>query len=252
MITVQGPVLLDLNTQRDLFTPDGAYPVLDGEKRIDPIKKLFTWAARQQVPVVSTRLHGVVAPDPRMKIQRTVCVEGTPGCQKMPGTLLRRRKEFPLDCGTSLPVEGFKATQQFVFDLVSLNPFECPRLDRLMSESEISTWLIFGAPLEWAVRTSVLGLLQRRQKVAVISDALGMWDPYEGDMALRQIESKNIEWLTAAEAMEKYAPKPVRRTTETPTRPVARPDRPATSTPKSTQKGKSQPSKLPKREYRMS
>jgi hypothetical protein len=31
-----------------------------------------------------------------------------------------------------------------------------------------------------------------------------MWDPYEGDMALRQIESKNIDWLTAEQVTERY------------------------------------------------
>jgi hypothetical protein len=122
----------------------------------------------------------------------------------MPYTNLRRRKEWPLDCGTSLPVDGFRTVQQFVFDLPNLNLFECPRLDRLLSESTAEVFLIAGAPLEWTVRTAVLGLLARRHKVAVISDCLGMWDPYEGDMALRQVESKNIEWLTAEQVEERY------------------------------------------------
>jgi hypothetical protein len=38
-----------------------------------------------------------------------------------------------------------------------------------------------------------------------------MWDPYEGDMALRQIESKNIEWLTVEQLAEKYGPAAKRR-----------------------------------------
>jgi hypothetical protein len=48
--------------------------------------------------------------------------------------------------------------------------------------------------------------LARRHKVAVVSDCIGMWDPYEGDMALRQIESKNVEWMTAEEAAGRYGP----------------------------------------------
>jgi hypothetical protein len=39
----------------------------------------------------------------------------------------------------------------------------------------------------------------------MVSDALGMWDPYEGDMALRQIESKNIEWLTVEQVADRYS-----------------------------------------------
>ena len=94
--------------------------------------------------------------------------------------------------------------QQFVFDLPNLNLFESPRLDRLLSESTAEVFLVVGVPLEWTVRTAVLGLLARRHKVTVVSDCVGMWDPYEGDMALRQVESKNVEWLTAEEVAERY------------------------------------------------
>ncbi len=177
MMTIHGPVLLDLNTQRDLFTPEGALPVDGVGKFADLLKRTFTWAQRQQIPVVSTRLREVPAPGQRGQ-GRIVCRPGAAanGYDKLPTTLLRRRLEMPLDCGTSLPVEGFKITQQYIFDLVSLNPFECPRLDRLLSESNAGLWILLGGPLEWTLRTCVLGLLQRRHKVAVVSDLVGMWD----------------------------------------------------------------------------
>jgi len=225
MINIQSPVLLDLNTQRDLFAPEGAYPVVHPEKFVDPLKRIFTWAHRLKIPVVSTRMRYLMAPLPgfiggaipsSQKVrQKLICNPQEAGYQKLSATLLRKRLEMPLDCGTDLPVEGFKLSQQFIFDLPSLNPFECPRLDRLLSESEVGLWMIVGAPLEWSVRTAVLGLLQRRQKVAIISDAIGQWDPYEGDMALRQIESKNIEWFTAQQAVERYAKIPPARSPST-------------------------------------
>jgi nicotinamidase-related amidase len=211
MYHIHGPALLDLNTQRDLLAPDGSYRLHEAERLVEPVRRVFSWATKLRVPVVSTRLREQVVQAPH-GATHFVGDPATPGFQKMSYTLLRRRQEFPRDCGTSLPVEGFRLTQQFIFDLPALNLFECPRLDRLLSESEADVWLIVGGPLEWTLRTAVLGLLQRRQKVAVVSDAIGQWDPYEGDMALRQIESKNIAWLTAAEVLEKYGrPQPIRR-----------------------------------------
>ncbi|HUO06950.1 MAG TPA: isochorismatase family protein [Phycisphaerae bacterium] len=203
MYTIPGPVILDLNSQRDLLAPDGAYPIFQAEKLFDPLKRLFTLAHRSHIPVVSTRLQNLIAPGQRGN-NRLICNPNTPGYEKMPFTLLRRRTEWPLDCGTNLPVEGFRTVQQFVFDLPSLNLFESPRLDRLLSEATFELLLIVGMPVEWTVRTAVLGLLARRHKVAMVSDAIGMWDPYEGDMALRQIESKNIEWLTVDQVAERY------------------------------------------------
>lgn len=203
MLTIPGPVILDLNTQRDLLSPEGVYPLFQPEKLHEPLKRLFTLAHRSHIPVISTRIHNLVAPGQRGN-NRLLCNPNTPGYAKMPFTTLRRRTEWPLDCGTSLPTEGFRTIQQFVFDLPSLNLFECPRLDRLLSESTVETFLIVGAPVEWTVKTAVLGLLARRHKVAMVSDCIGMWDPYEGDMSLRQIESKNIEWLTVEQAVAKY------------------------------------------------
>ncbi len=204
MFTIPGPVILDLNTQRDLFSSGGIYPVFQPDKLADPLKRLFTLAQRSQIPVISTRLHALVAPGQRGN-NRILCNPNTPGYDKMPFTNLRRRKEWALDCETSLPVEGFRNVQQFIFDLPNLNLFECPRLDRLLSESTVETFLVIGAPVEWTLRTAVLGLLARRHKVTVVSDCVGMWDPYEGDMALRQVESKNIQWMTADEVTGRWS-----------------------------------------------
>ncbi len=215
MFTIPGPVILDLNTQRDLLAPDGAAAVFQPEKLYEPLRKLFVFAQRNQVPVISTRFHHQMTPG-RTSMGlgsrngegapgKLICHPTAPGYQKMPFTYLRKRREWVLDCGTDLPVDGFRTTQQYVFDLPSLNLFECPRLDRLLSESSVDAFLIAGAPLEWTVRTAVLGLLARRHKVVMVSDCLGMWDPYEGDMALRQVESKNVEWLTVEQVADRFS-----------------------------------------------
>ena len=210
MITIPGPVILDLNTQRDLLTMDGAQPAFQAEKLHEPLRKLFAFAQRNQIPVISTRFNHLMTPGQRGNLGpvgpgKLICQPSGPGYQKMPFTNLRKRREWPLDCGTDLPVDGFITTQQYVFDLPSLNPFECPRLDRLLSEATAEMFLVAGMPLEWTVRTTVLGMLARRHRVTMVSDCLGMWDPYEGDMALRQVESKNVQWMTVDEVTERLS-----------------------------------------------
>ena len=185
----------------------GFYPLFQAEKLAEPLEEAIYVCAS------ASHSGGV---DAVASFNSAGAAGGIIGCcvilrrrgyQKMPSTLLHtRRTEWPLDCGTSLPVDGFRTIRQYVFDLPSLNLFECPRLDRLLSEATAEVFLIAGAPLEWTVRTAVLGMLARRHKVAMVSDCIGMWDPYEGDMALRQIESKNVEWLTAEQVAAKFGP----------------------------------------------
>lgn len=210
MFTIPGPVILDLNTQRDLLAEDGAQPVFQADELHEPLRKLFAFAQRNQVPVISTRYNHLMTPGQRGSIGapgpgKLICQPAGPGYQKMPFTNLRKRKEWQLDCGTDLPVDGFRTTQQFVFDLPNLNLFECPRLDRLLSEATAEMILVAGMPLEWTVRTAVLGMLARRHKITMVTDCLGMWDPYEGDMARRQIESKNVQWMTGEQVEARYS-----------------------------------------------
>ena len=53
MWNIPGPVILDLNTQRDLLGAEGAYPVFQAEKLIEPLKTLFSFAHKQMLPVIS-------------------------------------------------------------------------------------------------------------------------------------------------------------------------------------------------------
>ena len=97
-------------------------------------------------------------------------------------------------------MDGFRTVRQYVFDLPSLNLFECPRLDRLLSEIDGGGVFDRGAS-RWSGRSADGGAgdagARRLHKVAMVSDCIGMWDPHDGIWQLRQVESKNVEWLTA-------------------------------------------------------
>lgn len=204
-----GPAILDLNTQGDLLSPHGLYRLQDSEAIASNIKRLFGFLRSIRCAVVSTRLHHTIMPD--RTAPHCVCTPGNPGYNKLSFTLLPQRVEMPVDCGTDLPVQTFHDAQQYIFDLPDPNPFDSPRLDRLLSETETNTWLIIGGPLESSVRMAVMGLLQRRKQVAIVKDCMGQRDPYEAEMAMRQVESKNIQWLTVDEVIERCSRKPVRR-----------------------------------------
>jgi nicotinamidase-related amidase len=206
MTTINGPAVLDINTQYDLFNPHGGYPLQQAAQTLPALRKLFAWLDTARIPVVSTRLHGVVMPDP--KHHAPICLAGTRGYAKLSFTMLPAHLELPIDCGTDLPVGMFTEYRQYIFDLPTPNPFDSPRLDRLLSETDAGLWITAGGPLESSVRMAVLGLIQRRQKVAIVKDGFGLRDPYEGDMTWRQLASKNIEWLTVDEVINRFTRRP--------------------------------------------
>lgn len=209
MIGPYGPAILDLNTQADLLSANGLYRLHDYGAVSANIRRLFGYLRTIRCSVVSTRLHHAIMPDGNAP--HPICTPGDPGYAKLPFTLLPRHTEMPLDCGTDLSIQTFHDAQQYIFDLPDPNPFDSPRLDRLLSETQANTWMILGGPLESSVRMAVLGLLQRRKNVAIIKDSMSWRDPYEAEMAMRQVESKNIQWLTVDEVIELCSRKPARR-----------------------------------------
>ncbi len=208
MFNVSRPVVLDINTQGDLFSPRGIYTLHEVAAVLPRMREFFAGVAAAHVPVVSTRLHRVLMPGQTGDVP--IGVPNTAGFCKLPFTLLRGAVELPLDCGTDFPADGFNGAPQYIFDLPQINPFELPRFDRLLSESDAPLWMVVGGPLESCVRMAVLGLVQRRQKVVMVTDCLAAHDAYRGQMALRQLESKSIDWMTSDQAMAKFTARPRR------------------------------------------
>src|ERR1700744_2416212 len=83
--SIAGPVILDLNSQRDLLSTEGAYPIFQAEKLYDPLKKLFTLPNRSHIAVVATRVRILIVPG-RRGHNRLICNPNTSGYEKMPFT----------------------------------------------------------------------------------------------------------------------------------------------------------------------
>ncbi len=214
MFSVRTPILLDVNTQNDLFDMRGKYPLNGAANLTSHLYRLFQTVKTLGIPIVSTRLHQLADIEPPPA--EPICVPGSFGYQKLPCTICERVEEMPLDCGTDFPLDGLLRAQQHIFDLPDANPFDSPRLDRLLSETQTPLWIIVGGPLESVVRMMILGLLQRRQPLAVVKDCCGQRDPADCDLAMRKLESKNVRWINTDETIAMLTAKPKRQRSQRP------------------------------------
>jgi nicotinamidase-related amidase len=200
---IHGPVLLDFNTQFELFDPHGGRPVIDVAPVVSQLRCLFQWATRRAVPIVSTRLRDVALPitghQPLVLGQFA-----SAGYHKIPTTLRPNPLLLPADNRTDVPADWTKHHPQIIVDLLGFDPFEAPRMDRILTEMPVELWLLCGGPIEHTVRIAALGMLQRRAKIVIVRDAIAMWDRDQGDMAIRQLQSKNITWMTTAEVLQRW------------------------------------------------
>jgi len=85
--------------------------------------------------------------------------------------------------------------RQIVLHKRCLDPFDEPRIDRLLSEIRANEFVLIGACAEGAIEAAALGLLQRGKRVTVIVDAVGALDKQKAKHAFRKIAAKGARLI---------------------------------------------------------
>ena len=186
-------VLVDVNTQRDFFLADGIVCIRNHRRVLAHIRRLMAWARMKDIPLISTC---EVYPDGNgHNGDPHYCIDGTMGQMKIPYTLLGNRITFAADGNTDLPRDILRRFQQVIFHKRCVDPFDEPRIDRVLSEVCAAEFILIGATAEGAVKAAALGLLQRDKKVSVVIDAVGYHDSREAKMAFRKMEAKGAKLI---------------------------------------------------------
>jgi nicotinamidase-related amidase len=185
-------VLVDINTQRDFFLADGVVCIRNHRRVLSHVRRLMAWARSRDIPIISTC---EVYPDHNGQSDPAYCIDGTAGQLKIPYTLVGNRISFAADGNTDLPRDMLRRYRQVIFHKRCVDPFDEPRIDRVLSEVCAAEFILMGATAEGAVKAAVLGLLQRNKRVSVVIDAVGYHDNREAKMAFRKMEAKGAKLI---------------------------------------------------------
>jgi len=180
-------VLIDVDTQKDFFLADGKACIRNHRRILIRIRRIMAWARQRKVPVISTCQ---VYPNNGNGNVLGYCIDGSEGQKKISYTLLANRTVFAADGNTDLPADLLQRYQQVILHKRCVDPFEEPRIERLLSELKAEEFILIGACAEEAVEATALGLLQRGKRVSVVVDALGVRESKEAKLALRKMEAK--------------------------------------------------------------
>lgn len=198
-------ILLDIETQRDFFVQGGScYDSTRSTAAAKNIYKLFDWARKYKVPVMSTVLR--VRPNERGPIADVPhCVEGTDGEKKLSRTVLPSRINLGLRNTTDLPRDLFETYQQVIFEKRNTDLLAHARAERLLTEMEHATFVICGAGVARPIFEAAIGLRNRGFGVVLATDAVYAPDEKAADMAWRRMEAKGV---VLAPTSEIVAPRP--------------------------------------------
>jgi nicotinamidase-related amidase len=181
-------VLVDIDTQRDFLLAEGKACIRNHRRVLAHIRRVMAWARSKDVPIIST--CEVCPANPPV-----ADIDGTEGQQKVSYTLVSNRISFPADGSTDLPRDMLRRYKQVILHKRCIDPFDEPRIDRLLSELQAAEFILIGVTAEAAVRATALGLIQRDRKVIVVVDAVGTHDNHEARMALRKVQAKGARLI---------------------------------------------------------
>ncbi len=184
-------VLIDVNTQKDFFLAEGTACIRNHRRVLAHIRRIMAWARRGNIPVIST--CEVYSNNNGGKIN--YCIDGTDGQRKIRYTLLSNRASYPADGSTDLAEDILRRYRQIILHKRSTDPFDEPRIERLLSEVRANEFVLIGACAEGAVKAMALGLLHRGKKVTVVVDAVGSHNKKEAHLAIRKMKAKGARLL---------------------------------------------------------
>ena len=185
-------VLIDINTQRDFFLAGGNACIRNHRRVLGRVRRIMAWARRRHIPIISIC---EVYPNHNGENEVDYCIDGTEGQNKIRYTLLSNRVSFAADDSTDLPTDLLQHYRQIIFHKRCLDPFDEPRIDRLLSEMRADEFILIGASTEGAVKATALGLLQRGKRVRVVVDASGLHNKKDAKLALRKMEAKGAKLI---------------------------------------------------------
>lgn len=207
-------ILLDVETQRDLFLPKAPCYTPRARKASSAIFKLFRWARQEDIRVVSTVLrlrdgNGPFGAKPHL-------VEGTDGEKKLPRTILRNRIDLGLRNNTDLPPGLLEDYQQVIFEKRQTDIFKHAKAERLITELPMVTWVVCGAGVAQGVVEAAVGLRNRGFSVILAEDAVVDFDHEHAEMAYLRMRAKGVQFCKTAEIIKpraKLRPKPFKNGT---------------------------------------
>jgi len=183
-------ILIDVDTQKDLFLADGKACVRNHRRVLANIRRVMAWTRRDQIRIISTiQCHNPNRHD------EDFCLSGTPGISKIPYTLRNRRSTFESSDTTDFSRDLLRENDQVILYKRTVDPFDEPRAERILTEAKASEFVVIGGFTETSVLYTVLGLLTRGKNVTVLIDAVGSHEKSAADIALRKMKAKGARLI---------------------------------------------------------
>lgn len=193
-------VFWEVDMQRDFVLPGGHLYVPGAEKLLPNVRRLTDAAREGKVFLVSSGdFHALN--DPEFKTFPPHCIKGDVGSELVPEAITDNVARIENTQTADLPKDIFRH-QQVLLEKQTLDVFQTRHADALVDRlGKQPEFVVFGVVTEYCVSCAVKGLLQRRRRVAVVTDAIETLKKAEGDRTVSEWQTLGARLTTTDQAL---------------------------------------------------
>jgi len=191
-------VLIDIDTQNDFLDPKGSLFMHGGDEIIPNLKRLFQWAADNNVPIVST-VDSHIPDDPEFREFPPHCVVGTWGHRKITETT-NHPYRLSVVGGNFDPIDLYER-QQIVFQKRTYDVFDNPNIERYLASVKAEAFVVCGVATDYCVGAVVKKLLELGRKIFLVIDAIAAVDPATENGIIQDFERQGVTLIRTDQAV---------------------------------------------------
>ncbi len=193
-------LFFDIDTQYDFMEPEGALYVPDAAEIIPLVKSLHEYARERGILVLSS-VDAHEEDDPEFSDFPPHCVKGTPGQQKIPGTLAEKNIVLGVEEKEGLDPGEY---QQIIVQKQTFDAFTNPNTDTIIKRISPEIIYLFGVATDYCVKNTALSASRHGYAVKVFEDTIRGVAEETTAQALEEMKEQGIQFVDSTILLEQY------------------------------------------------
>ena len=193
-------VFVDIDTQYDFISRDGALSVPGAEEIRGNLKALTDYAVKNGIKIVaSADAHG--SDDKEFEVFPPHCVQNTPGQKKIEETTTTATLVLEIDATETAPANQIQDADQILLEKQTYDVFTNPSAPGIFEAAGGDEYIVYGVATDYCVKAAAVGLLERGYNVTVVKDAIAAVTQQTGNESIALMEEMGAAFKTTHEVV---------------------------------------------------
>ena len=193
-------VFVDIDTQYDFISRDGALSVPGAEDIRGNLKTLTDYAVNNGIKIIASA-DSHVPDDKEFEVFPPHCVQNTPGQKKIEETTIAATVVLKNDSADAAGAEDIENADQILLEKQTYDVFANSSAPGIFEAAGGDEYIVYGVATDYCIKAAAVGLLERGYKVTVVKDAIAAVAPETGEESVALMEEMGATFKTTHEVL---------------------------------------------------